>query len=526
MHSLCWESLPDPLLVRILSYSSAKEVVQASLVCHRWNEITQENSLWRGLFRRQFKPKNLRIRKPDVTWKEEYIRLVDSTPSICVEQLTAHSDEVIHVSFSTSGKQFVTCSKDATLKIWRLDEEDFTAKLEFDESMCQFSWRYTRASKFNKTDTLLLVAGVISDMFYGEIAIFKKRVEDQTEGPDQPLFSILSRVTNFPYDFVGDWVSPTHFFSGSLFSSTNLFGGYSTSASLYMCQVEPDSPANLSEPPASSTLMNEVLRLEDYSKNYLRCIQVTDRNQFKDDTVFLEKLQSREERVMSVEEQLVNESCSRVLQNKKICLIFLSATELLVPHQLGFCLVQPEDLQRVPSISGPDHVINLEGHIVGLTLSPDQQLLFVNVRRFLANSSSSLEESQPIASEIEMRVVDLETLQLTGAVYTGHKGFTDSEGAFCIFIDIAECLVASGSEDSAGRIWDRFYGCKVAELNHAACVNACAFSPRNPEVLVSVSDDNLVKVWHSPALVRTIKDKKRTSDMESIGEDSLAYLKL
>ena len=349
MHSLCWESLPDPLLVRILSYSSAKEVVQASLVCHRWNEITQENSLWRGLFRRQFKPKNLRIRKPDVTWREEYIRLVDTTPSICVEDLTSHSNEVLHVSFSTSGEQYVTSSKDATLKIWRLDENDFTSQLEFEETMRRFAWRYTWASKFNETDTLLLVAGVVSDI-NGEIAIFKKRVENQEEGPAQPLFSILSRVTNNPYDVVGDWASPTHFFSGRLFSSANLFGGYSSAASLYMCQVEPDRPANVSAPSASSTLRGEVLRLEDDSTNYLRCLQVTDRKQFKDDTVFSEKMRSREERVMSVEEQLVDESCNLVLQDKKICLIFLSATESLAPHQLGFCLVQPEDLQRVPRI--------------------------------------------------------------------------------------------------------------------------------------------------------------------------------
>ena len=35
------------------------------------------------------------------------------------------------------------------------------------------------------------------------------------------------------------------------------------------------------------------------------------------------------------------------------------------------------------------------------------------------------------------------------------RGFTDSMAAFYIYIDVGRDLVASGSEDCTGRIWDR-----------------------------------------------------------------------
>lgn len=498
--TLTWENIPEPLLTRILSFLSIGDVARVSLVCNRWYGISQDNSLWRRLFRRKFKPKKLRIRNSDVTWKEEYCRLVERTPTVCVQELTLHKDEVLHVAFSTSGKEFVTNSKDATLKIWRMDEQYFRAELEHEESMRRFYWRYTWASKFNETDTLLLVAGVVSDL-NGEIAIFRKN-EEKEDGAYRPAYSILSRVINNPYDVVGDWASSNHFFSGRLVSSGNLLGGFSSS--LYLCQVEETAASNTSAPAASSVPRNEVLRLDR-----LRCLQVTDRSQFQDDTVFMTRIHSRQDRVIESEEQTADPACREVLTNRRMCLIFLSARESLAPHQVGFCLVQPADLDRVPCISEPDYVINLHGHIVGLCLSQDQRYLYVNVRPWPPNSSPSLLESPPIASEIEMRVVDLQTLQLTQDIYTGHRGFTDSMDAFYIYIDLSSSLVCSGSEDSIGRLWDRYYGCKVGELQHGQCVNACAFSPRNPEVLVSVSDDNLVKVWHSRALVRQVGDQTK-----------------
>ena len=36
------------------------------------------------------------------------------------------------------------------------------------------------------------------------------------------------------------------------------------------------------------------------------------------------------------------------------------------------------------------------------------------------------------------------------------RGFTDSMGAFYIYIDVSKDFVGSGSEDNLGRVWDRY----------------------------------------------------------------------
>ena len=38
------------------------------------------------------------------------------------------------------------------------------------------------------------------------------------------------------------------------------------------------------------------------------------------------------------------------------------------------------------------------------------------------------------------------------------RGFTDSMGAFYIYIDVSKDFVGSGSEDNLGRVWDRYSG--------------------------------------------------------------------
>lgn len=66
-----------------------------------------------------------------------------------------------------------------------------------------------------------------------------------------------------------------------------------------------------------------------------------------------------------------------------------------------------------------------------------------------------------------------------------------------MFMDASARFVASGSEDSCGYIWDRHHRCLLGKLQHSSVVSAVAFNPIDPEMAVSVSDDNTVKVWRS-----------------------------
>jgi len=486
-----WENVPEPILVRVLSYVTVADIANSALVCQRWCEICKENSLWRGLLKRRFgivQP-GLKVRCRGLSWKEEYRRLVYLTPVVCSQTLRDHRDEVLHVAFSNSGANFVTCSKDASVIIWKLI--DLTAVLEHKVNMRKHLWRYTWSSKYNSTDSLLLVSGVVSDI-NGEIAILKKNTSKDNVTID---YSVLCRVNNNPYDVMGDWVSNTHFLSGKLDDIDNHVW---PSATLLMCEADPSLPSNTTSPSASLAIKNIVLRLQGDNTVYLRCLHVTDRNIFPDQSLFSDK----SNRVSLSAPQDVDMSCKDVLSEKQICLIFLANCESLAAHQLGFCMLRPEDLLTVPLVRTPDRVINMEGHIVGLSLSPDARYLYVNVRRWPANSVLSLFDSPAIANEIEMRVVDLETLTLLDIVYMGHKGFTDSQEAFYIYINVSEDMVSSGSEDTIARIWDRHYGCCVAQLRHEKCVNAAAFSTSNQQLMVTVSDDNTVKVWQSRNLMK------------------------
>ena len=106
-------------------------------------------------------------------------------------------------------------------------------------------------------------------------------------------------------------------------------------------------------------------------------------------------------------------------------------------------------------------------------------------------------------------------------------------------MDTSPLLVSSGSEDHKARVWDRsvfakslvfstpphqiikvqsymikivkchrHWGCNVATLHHDQCVNCVAFSPTDPQLLVTVSDDKTIKLWMSRAEKRQCVTEK------------------
>ena len=61
------------------------------------------------------------------------------------------------------------------------------------------------------------------------------------------------------------------------------------------------------------------------------------------------------------------------------------------------------------------------------------------------------------------------TLTVIGKSLSGHVGYTPSEKAFYLYVDVSETYVGSGSEDGRGCIWDRHYGalvCTFLTHNH------------------------------------------------------------
>nr|KAG5689015.1 hypothetical protein BaRGS_030666 [Batillaria attramentaria] len=116
-----------------------------------------------------------------------------------------------------------------------------------------------------------------------------------------------------------------------------------------------------------------------------------------------------------------------------------------------------------------DHMINMHGHIVGMALSPDHRYLYVNSRQWPQNYSiQKVLEPPPIAQEIDIHVIDLQTLTEVGTIMRSHKAYTPNDECFFLFLDISDRYVAS-----------------------------VAFNPKDEEMLVTVSDDFKIKIWRS-----------------------------
>ncbi|KAH8404989.1 hypothetical protein KR215_008256 [Drosophila sulfurigaster] len=223
-------------------------------------------------------------------------------------------------------------------------------------------------------------------------------------------------------------------------------------------------------------------------------------------------------------------------------LIFSTGSKTFTPHQIGFKRIRsvyfPKKLDPGPTLkeriaakraaqqqqqqnprNDPDwwdyesvkdrfdevdKVIDLHGHIIGMSLSPDHRYLYVNTRPWPKNYNiTNPLEPPPIAQEIDIHVIDLMTLKRVGNMLRAHKAYTPSTECFFIFLDVCDEYVASGAEDQHAYLWDRYYGISLAKFKHADVVNSVAFNPRDSQMLVTTSDDYTVKVWRSKAQAKT-----------------------
>lgn len=393
---------------------------------------------------------------------------MDETPTVLASVLHGHSDEVLHVAFSHAGDQFVTCSKDSKVLVWHIGAPDNEVSLKATIDMNkEQDWLNTWGGRFNKTDSLLLVAGVINEID-GMISVL-----------DTSNYSILWTVPNNPYDVMGAWVP--HVGDGQWLSGRMLdFEDDEFDEPSAMVQINTPNPKDLKAYPEQRTILR--MRGDHYDgTNYLRCLLVSEQATVQSSSVG--------------QKQELDHT-----HGATFTLVFLCSKVTSVPHQIGFKQFRrsSEDLET-EEVTAPDHRVELNGHVVGIALDHSGRYLFANVRRWPLGAQPNRGEPPPIAQEIEMVVIDLNTLQILPKTYTGHKGFTDSTGAFYIYLDTSPLLVSSGSEDHIARVWDRHWGCKVATLQHDQCVNCVAFSPTNPALLVTVSDDKTIKLWTSKA---------------------------
>lgn len=59
-----WSLIPENILVRVLKYLSAREILSCSECCKRWNFISNDSLLWKYKFQQDFKIDKSIPRKP------------------------------------------------------------------------------------------------------------------------------------------------------------------------------------------------------------------------------------------------------------------------------------------------------------------------------------------------------------------------------------------------------------------------------------------------------------------------------
>lgn len=548
-----WDFAPESVLLHIFSYLGAKDITVAGCVCKSWHRIGEDELIWKHLLYRDFHVNPSIPRTPGAnSWLKEYKRLKNDIPMVMTERLESHFNQVLHVAFSHDGTMFSTASKDGNIIVW---DSDYPCRLKYKQDMTEFRWKHTQFSQFNASDTLLLVSGIHFGSPHntsGEIAVFTVQNE----------FLLQCRVVNKPYDVFGCWIGEQHLLSGELHwlahltslstlwinkasqepesehipVITQLYKFYNPSASsirsVMVAECKwPESPVS-SHPQTSESTMNHMPaeQNDNFSIVY--------------DPVYRQselRLEEQNEEIETLSSSTNDsESSSRDdLMDHKI-LIFTSGKDTYTPHQLGFKHIMnlhfPKHLAPGPPIQErlaarqrerererdgeevdwtnyesvkymfdePDKVIDLQGHIIGMALSPDHRYLYVNSRPWPAEYSIvSPLQPPPIAHQMSLHVIDLRTLALVGRLHRLPL-YAQNNKCFFIFLDVSHTLVASGCEDNAAYIWDRHYGIGLARLPHGDVVNAVAFNPADDHMCVTTSDDYSIKVWRSKSSVKKL----------------------
>lgn len=252
---------------------------------------------------------------------------------------------------------------------------------------------------------------------------------------------VLHCVNSEPYDVFGAWLTERYYISGTFEFMEN----DSSTSELW---------ANCADG-FSQDYQTKLARVVNYNSSSVRTVLVA--------------------RPSGVCSSRPAEGSSALQRNDCICLIFTHGTVTYVPHQIVFKWFKLENgdyatrklsivrnshtnssyMERGrtgevgcgPCYTEEEHCIETNAHIIGMSLSPDHQFLYVNCRPWQQQhrkdrTGPRLIASPPeISSEITLRVYSLATYKLVG-VHTGHEAYTPNDGCFFIFLNVADKLVA------------------------------------------------------------------------------------
>lgn len=246
---------------------------------------------------------------------------------------------------------------------------------------------------------------------------------------------VIHNINSEPYDVFGAWLNERCYVSGTFEFVLPDVDNHSSISELWVNSVD-----------------------DKWNRNQTKLARVVNCNASSVRTVLIARPRSR---------GLQHVDSSEMFQgDDKFCLIFTHGTVTFVPHQIVFKWLKPKCTKTKPDLvtgsginirysteTGQDswciieeHCIETNAHIIGMSLSPDHEYLYVNCRLWESQDlkqtpGSSLDTPPEISSDISLQVYSLATYEL-GRVHVGHQAFTANDSCFFIFLNVADRLVA------------------------------------------------------------------------------------
>ena len=478
--------LPDSILLLVFHKLDVKDVVSSSAVSSRWNEICKDQLLWKNLFELDYiKNKShlascknsLKIADHAESWKNEYIRLYYNHP--IHETKILYQDEIIYFEFSHDGSKICACTRDNILVRWNKENDIHFELLEELDVGNNFNLEISIA-RFSPSDEKILVAGF--NIFHDntEIIILCSRDESVT---------ILGKLSFSSQVITACWLTNELFIVAEDNRTEENFydeSFHSMCYSLTSCMSWKES--SRVAPLGNVKKLNKFLK---YPGVYYR--QSMNGNEL---SIFLKQQKVPE---VEVDKMIMEKNCfsSTSTISKQPWAVFSVGKSDLYVDRIGFHQLSQERLKKDGVATKPDYELDMKGEIVAMSISPDKEILFVNVRGMFDIEALELQSKQNNLKECDayfvIKMINLNTFQDIGH-FTFYKDKEEMPKAglslpplYSNYLGISKNYIASVSEDGDVYVWDRNYSILLSKIkmsNVSWCINFVAFDPENEEMLL------------------------------------------